>query len=96
MASRQELDAFADVMARYPKTAILVQGHTDSTGSEAYNLGLSERRAEGVRNHLALREVAPDRMVAMGYGESYPVASNDSEWGRSQNRRVSILVRGKS
>ncbi len=95
-AARGELDAFADVMNRYPKTAILVQGHTDATGTEAYNLALSERRAEGVRNHLALREVGTDRMVALGYGEAYPVASNDSPWGRSQNRRVTILVRGKT
>lgn len=95
-AARSELDAFADVMNRYPKTAILVQGHTDSTGSEAYNQGLSERRAEAVRNHLALRGVATDRMVALGYGEAYPVASNDSASGRAQNRRVTILVRGKA
>lgn len=94
--SKQDLDAFAEVMNEYAKTAILVQGHTDSTGTEAYNLGLSERRAEAVRNHLLLRQVAPDRMEAVGYGEAYPVASNDTESGRAQNRRVSILVRGKS
>jgi len=94
--SRDELDEFAAVMNRYPKTAILVQGHTDSTGSAGYNQALSERRANAVRNHLAARNVAPDRMVALGYGEDYPVASNDTAAGRSQNRRVSILVRGKS
>lgn len=94
--SKRDLDAFADVMTEYRKTAILVQGHTDSTGTEAYNLGLSERRAEAVRNHLLLRQVAPDRMEAVGYGEAYPVASNDTEAGRAQNRRVSILVRGKA
>lgn len=95
-SSRDELDEFAAVMNRYPKTAILVQGHTDATGSESHNQALSERRANAVRNHLVLREVADDRVVALGYGESYPVASNDSEWGRAQNRRVTILVRGKS
>jgi len=94
--SRQELDEFAGVMNAYPKTAIVVQGHTDSTGSEAYNQGLSERRAEAVRNHLVMRQVAPDRMAALGYGEAYPVASNDTEAGRASNRRVEILVRGKS
>lgn len=94
--SKRDLDAFAGVMNEYGKTAILVQGHTDSTGTEAYNLGLSERRAEAVRNHLLLRQVAPDRMEAVGYGEAYPVASNDTETGRAQNRRVSILVRGKA
>lgn len=94
--ARGELDTFAGVMTRYPKTVILVQGHTDSTGSEAYNQGLSERRADGVRNHLAMQEVATDRLVALGYGETYPVASNNSASGRAQNRRVTILVRGKS
>lgn len=94
--SRYDLDDFAAVMNSYPKTAIVVQGHTDSTGSEEYNQRLSERRAESVRNHLAARQVAPDRMAALGYGEGYPVASNDDSWGRSQNRRVEILVRGKS
>jgi outer membrane protein OmpA-like peptidoglycan-associated protein len=95
-ASRDELDQFADVMNRYPKTAILVQGHTDSTGSESYNQSLSERRAEAVVDRLSYRGVAPDRMAAIGYGERHPVADNGTEWGRSQNRRVNILVRGKS
>ncbi len=94
--SRLDLDDFAEVMNSYPKTAIVVQGHTDSTGSEEHNQALSERRADAVRNHLILREVAPDRMVAIGYGEAYPVAENDSAYGRSLNRRVSILVRGKA
>jgi outer membrane protein OmpA-like peptidoglycan-associated protein len=94
--SRLDLDDFAGVMNSYPKTAIVVQGHTDSTGSEEHNQALSERRAAAVRNHLILREVAPDRMVAIGYGEAYPVAENDSAYGRSLNRRVSILVRGKA
>lgn len=94
--SRRDLDAFAQVMIDYPKTAILVQGHTDSTGSEAYNQGLSERRAEAVKNHLLMRQVDPSRIAAVGYGEAYPVADNSTEAGRAQNRRVDILVRGKS
>jgi outer membrane protein OmpA-like peptidoglycan-associated protein len=95
-SARDELNEFAGVMGRYPKTAIVVQGHTDSTGSEAYNQSLSERRANAVRNHLAAQGVAPDRMAALGYGEDHPVAGNDSTAGRAQNRRVTILVRGKS
>jgi outer membrane protein OmpA-like peptidoglycan-associated protein len=94
--AQSELDDFADVMNRYPKTAIVIQGYTDSTGSEAHNLALSERRAEAVFGYLVARQVAPDRMVPIGYGEAYPVASNEDARGRSQNRRVSILVRGKS
>lgn len=95
-AARNELDEFARVMNRYPKTAIVIQGFTDSTGTEAYNLALSERRAMAVQGQLIAGQVEPDRMVAIGYGEAHPVASNGDAWGRSQNRRVSIMVRGKS
>lgn len=96
VAARDELDRFAQVMLDYPKTAILVQGHTDSSGSEEYNQRLSLRRAETVQNHLLLREVDPSRIAAVGYGEGYPVADNATAEGRALNRRVSILVRGKA
>jgi len=94
--SMSSLDEFAQVMREYPKTAILIQGYTDSTGSEQYNMQLSERRAKSVYNHLALREVEQGRMAAIGYGEGYPVADNATSQGRAQNRRVSILVKGKA
>jgi outer membrane protein OmpA-like peptidoglycan-associated protein len=94
--SMSSLDQFAQVMREYPKTAILIQGYTDSTGSEQYNMQLSERRAKSVHNHLALREVEQGRMAAIGYGEGYPVADNATSQGRAQNRRVSILVKGKA
>jgi len=94
--SRYALDDFAQVMMEYPKTAILVQGHTDATGSEAHNLALSERRAKSVMNHLAMRQVDQSRMSAIGYGEAYPVADNSTVQGREQNRRVEILVKGKA
>lgn len=94
--SRDSLDEFAQVMQEYPKTAILVQGFTDSTGTEEYNQRLSERRADAVYNHLAMRGVDRSRMEATGYGEGYPVADNATPEGRSQNRRVSILIRGKA
>lgn len=94
--SKYSLDEFALVMRDFPQTAILVQGYTDSTGSEEYNLKLSERRAKSVSNHLVLREVEPERMAAIGYGEGYPVADNVTAAGRALNRRVSILVKGKA
>jgi outer membrane protein OmpA-like peptidoglycan-associated protein len=94
--SKGDLDDFAQVMNEYAKSAILIQGHTDSTGSEEYNMRLSERRAQAVYNHLQLREIDSSRMAAIGYGEGYPVADNATPEGRQQNRRVSILVRGKS
>ena len=94
--AKYSLDQFAQVMRDYPQTAILIQGHTDSSGSEEYNMKLSERRAQSVYNHLALREVDVERMAAIGYGEGYPVADNASPGGRAQNRRVSILVKGNA
>jgi outer membrane protein OmpA-like peptidoglycan-associated protein len=94
--SMRSLDEFAQVMREFPKTAILIQGYTDSSGSEQYNMQLSERRAKAVYNHLALREVEEGRMAAIGYGEGYPVADNGTPEGRAQNRRVAILVKGKA
>lgn len=94
--SKSDLDDFARVMNEYSKSAILIQGHTDSTGSEEYNMQLSERRAQSVLNHLLMRDVHESRMAAVGYGEGYPVADNSTASGRQANRRVSILVRGKA
>lgn len=94
--SRNTLDQVAGVLNEYPKTAVVVQGHTDSTGSEAYNQGLSERRAGTVKNYLLLRGVDGARMTAIGFGETAPRASNDSEEGKRMNRRVDILVKAKA
>jgi outer membrane protein OmpA-like peptidoglycan-associated protein len=69
---------------------IEVAGHTDSKGSDAYNMKLSQQRAEAVRNFLISRGVAADRLTAKGYGESQPVADNATEEGRFQNRRVEL------
>jgi outer membrane protein OmpA-like peptidoglycan-associated protein len=69
-----------------------VGGHTDSVGSEAYNQGLSERRADAVRDYLMSKGVKASRLTARGYGESRPVASNDTEEGRAENRRVELVV----
>ena len=93
---RQTLEEVAGVLDEYDKTAIIVQGHTDSTGSEEYNQDLSERRADSVERYLASLGVDGDRLATMGFGETAPVASNDSESGRQQNRRVDILLRAKA
>ena len=84
------LDAAADQLKECQNVAVRVEGHTDSVGSETYNQGLSERRAEGVQSHLISRGVAASRLTAIGFGESQPVASNDSEEGRALNRRVEL------
>ena len=90
------LEDVAQVLGEYPKTAVVVQGHTDSTGSEEHNQALSERRATSVRNYLIGRGVDADRLASIGYGEGAPVADNDSESGRRQNRRVDILLKANA
>ncbi len=95
-SSRGTLDDVAGVLNEFDKTAVIVQGHTDSTGSDQYNQGLSERRAGSVRGFLSSRGVDPRRLVAEGYGETQPIASNASDSGRAQNRRVGIMLRAKA
>jgi outer membrane protein OmpA-like peptidoglycan-associated protein len=95
-SGRATLDEVAGVLVEYPKTAVVVQGHTDSTGGEEHNLALSERRARAVSNHLIAGGVDAGRVSALGMGEGYPVADNDSESGRSFNRRVDILLKAKA
>jgi outer membrane protein OmpA-like peptidoglycan-associated protein len=93
---RDTIAQLSDVLVEYPKTAVVIQGHTDSTGSEEHNQALSERRANAVRNFLAAEGVDLDRMATLGFGEDAPVASNGSESGRRLNRRVDILLKGKA
>ncbi|WP_137680416.1 OmpA family protein [Aurantiacibacter suaedae] len=89
---RQTLDGVAQSMVNYPNSLIDVMGHTDSTGSDQYNLDLSRRRANSVTNYLASRGVSRARIELIGYGEQYPVADNTTESGRAQNRRVEIRI----
>jgi len=88
----QVLDSVTIVVDEYDKTLIEVMGHTDSTGSEQHNQQLSERRARSVTDYFASREINPGRLQDYGYGEGYPVASNDTKQGRAQNRRVEIVL----
>jgi outer membrane protein OmpA-like peptidoglycan-associated protein len=90
--SYDEITRVATVLNQYPQTSIRVAGHTDSTGSEATNQQLSERRAGAVKNALMGQGVAPSRMTSIGYGESKPVADNGTEAGRQLNRRVEITI----
>jgi outer membrane protein OmpA-like peptidoglycan-associated protein len=95
-SARGSVEEAAGVILEYPKTAIIVQGHTDSTGTEAHNQELSERRAQTVAAYLVDRGVDGARITPVGYGEGHPIASNDSESGRSQNRRVDLLLKAKA
>ncbi len=86
------LDKVADVAVRYGKTSLTVAGHTDDVGSAQYNQGLSERRAHAVAQYLESKRVNPVRLALVGKGESQPIASNATEGGRAENRRVEIYV----
>jgi outer membrane protein OmpA-like peptidoglycan-associated protein len=88
-----DIKALADFMKQYPQTSTVVEGHTDSVGSDAYNQGLSERRAGAVRDVLVNQYgVEAGRVEAVGYGESRPVADNATSDGRAINRRVEAEV----
>jgi len=76
----------------YPIRTLLIEGYTDNIGSDSYNLDLSQRRAMAVRDFLVMNGISADRIIARGYGESYPVTSNTNEAGRQQNRRVEIVI----
>jgi outer membrane protein OmpA-like peptidoglycan-associated protein len=84
-----KLVAFLD---KYPDRSIAIQGYTDSVGSEDYNQGLSERRADSVKSYLTGQGIGSTRITASGKGRSNPVASNDSAAGRQQNRRVEVII----
>lgn len=94
--SRNSLRDMGGVFSRYNDTTIEVDGHADSTGDANHNQILSERRAVSVRDFLVNQGVSSSRIVARGYGESQPKASNDTPEGRQQNRRVEIHVRANS
>ena len=90
--SRAELAKLATILNKYDDTNILLAGHTDSTGSDEYNLRLSRWRAQSVSDYLSIQNVNPERFTVDGYGKSDPIASNDTAVGRSQNRRVEVAI----
>lgn len=87
------LGRLSDTLTRYPDSDVVVRGHSDATGPAAHNLRLSEDRAAAVRDYLISEGIHPGRLTAIGFGEAMPVASNGSEVGRQQNRRVEIEIR---
>ncbi|MBX3024404.1 OmpA family protein [bacterium] len=88
--SRPVLDEAANILKRHPDVQVLVKGYTDAIGSVEYNQALSVRRAEAVFRYLVNQGVDPERLTVQGFGKSNPVASNDTEAGRAQNRRVEL------
>ena len=90
--AKANLDKLAVILNKYADTNILIEGHTDATGTDEHNLELSRNRASSVSNYLAGLAVDPSRFTTMGYGESQPIATNDTDEGRQQNRRVEIAI----
>lgn len=90
--SLSNLSRLIGFINQYPGRRVSIEGHTDSRGSEAFNLDLSTRRAEAVRRALVEQGVNSDRLQVVGLGEEFPIASNDTEFGRQQNRRVEIVI----
>lgn len=86
------IDRLGGFLQQSPERTVIIEGHTDSVGADGYNQTLSENRAESVKTALVSRGVPPERVRAVGKGESAPVASNDNAAGRQQNRRVEIII----
>jgi outer membrane protein OmpA-like peptidoglycan-associated protein len=91
-ASKASLDKLDVVLTKYPDTNIEVQGHTDSRGSDEYNMGLASRRADAVASYLKANGINAARVSVKPFGESAPIATNETEEGRAQNRRVNFLI----
>ena len=86
------IDKLSDFLKKYPSRNLSIEGHTDSRGSDMYNLGLSQQRANSVFSALMQRGVESSRMTQKGHGKQYPVASNETKAGRQQNRRVEVII----
>ncbi len=90
--AQTQLTDLADALVEVDKTDALIVGHTDSQGSEAYNQGLSERRAQAAADHLVRHGIGADRIIVEGRGEMEPLSSNETETGRQENRRVEVAI----
>lgn len=90
--ARTEITRMAEILAKYPDTYVRIEGHTDADGSESYNQTLSERRASAVTAYLTEKGISVGRLKDFGFGESRPVASNESSEGKQANRRVEVII----
>lgn len=86
------LSKLSSFLTQYPERTVAIEGHTDSVGSDDYNVSLSQRRANSVQQFLIAQGIAANRVTAIGKGENFPVASNDSASGRQMNRRVEVII----
>ncbi len=90
--ARENIESLAKILKKYPDTNILIEGDTDNTGTDEYNQKLSERRAQAVADYQKGLGVAGSRISTIGLGELNPIASNDTDYGRTQNRRVEVAI----
>lgn len=91
-AAKLELDKLVKLLVDYPGASLIVEGHTDATGTEEYNQWLSEKRAESVKRYAVSKGLKESRITTKGYGQSKPVAPNDTKEGRQRNRRVEVTI----
>jgi len=91
-ASATTLDKLANILKEYPKSNVLVEGHTDAAGSEEYNWGLSQKRAESVTQYLVAKGIDKSRFTTKWYGETQPRATNETTEGKAKNRRVELAI----
>ncbi|HKJ07205.1 MAG TPA: OmpA family protein, partial [Flavobacteriaceae bacterium] len=91
-SAEEKLDENVTIMNKYQNTKFFIEGHTDSIGSNAYNLDLSERRAASVKNYLISKGVSASNLESKGYGETQPIDTNDTDAGRAKNRRVEVKL----
>jgi len=92
VGATDNLDKLIAFLNSYPNRSVMIEGHTDNQGSDDYNMGLSERRADSVKSYLMEQGISSQRLVASGKGEAQPLADNESESGRQQNRRVEVII----
>jgi len=90
--SYEPLDQLADILNKYPNAKLTIEGHTDNTGSNAYNLMLSKNRAQAVVDYLMTKGIAVSRLNAVGFGEDKPLTTNNTAEGRTLNRRVELIL----
>jgi len=88
----RNVDKLTDFLEKHPNRNVLIEGHTDSVGSEEFNLTLSQSRADAVKEQLVVKGIDPSRITTKGYGKKYPVSTNDTPAGRQQNRRVEVII----
>ncbi len=90
--AKSEIDKLVNLLAEYPGASLIVDGHTDATGTEEYNQWLSEKRAESVKKYAVEKGLDEKRITTQGHGQTKPIAANNTKEGRQQNRRVEVTI----